>query len=290
MRELTETTLPLAQKAAQLFAERGFENARLEAELLLAHVLGIKRLDLYLQFERPLTAAELELFRKLVRRRLKREPLQYIMGTAAFRQLELFVDSRVLIPRPETEVLVGRAIGWAKAQATGLRALDIGTGSGAIALSLVYEKAVECAVATDVSHEALEVARMNAERASVSEGVEFRQGASWQPIQSGERFDIVISNPPYVALAERETLQPEVGDWEPATALFAGDEGLAIVREIIEGAPPHLRAGGLIALEVGMTQARQVAGEISALGAYENVEVMRDLAGRDRVVTAVRKA
>lgn len=287
---MTETALPLAQKAAQVFAERGFENARLEAELLLAHVLEIRRLDLYLQFERPLTSAELEQFRKLVRRRLKHEPLQYIVGTAAFRQLDLLVDGRVLIPRPETEVLVGHAISWARTQGNGLRALDIGTGSGAIALSLVHEKAVESAVATDISAEALDVARMNAERAGVSAGLEFREGAAWQPIRSGEQFDIVISNPPYVAEAERDTLQPEVRDWEPATALFAPDQGLAVVREIIDGASAHLRAGALIALEVGMTQARQVAAELGSTGAYENVEVTRDLAGRDRVVTAVRKA
>jgi release factor glutamine methyltransferase len=290
MAALVETALPLAQKAAQLFAERGFESARLESELLLAHVLGIKRLDLYLQFERPLTTAELETFRGLVRRRLKHEPLQYIMGTAAFRQLELKVDRSVLIPRPETEVLVGRAIAWSREQGGAVRALDIGTGSGAIAVSLVHEGAVTAVVATDVSPEALAVARSNAERAGVADRVEFRAGSVWQPIQSGEVFDIVISNPPYIAAAERDTLQPEVRDWEPATALFADDDGLAIVREIVRGAPPYLRAGGLLALEVGMTQAQQVADELRGMSEYENAEVMRDLAGRDRVVTAVRKA
>jgi release factor glutamine methyltransferase len=287
---LVETVLPLAQKAAQLFTERGFESARLESELLLAHVLGIKRLDLYLQFERPLTNAELEAFRALVRRRLKHEPLQYIMGRAAFRQLDLQVDRRVLIPRPETEVLVGRVISWARQQPAGQRALDIGTGSGAIALSLVHENAVEQVVATDISADAITVARANADRAGCTDRVEFREGFVWQPIRSGEQFDIVISNPPYVAPEERETLQPEVREWEPHSALFAEADGLAIVREIITGAPQHLRAGGLLALEVGMTQAQRVAEELSALNAYDAVEVMRDLSGRDRVVTAVRKA
>ena len=273
-----------------MFAERGFESARLESELLLAHVLGIKRLDLYLQFERPLTNAELETFRALVRRRLKHEPLQYIMGRAAFRQLDLQVDRRVLIPRPETEVLVGRVISWASQQSAGQRALDIGTGSGAIALSLVHENAAERVIATDSSPEALEVARANAARVGCADRVEFREGSVWQPILSSEQFDIVISNPPYVAPAEEATLQPEVRDWEPHSALFAEADGLAVVREIIEGAPRHLRVGGLLALEVGMTQAQQVADEIRALGAYGDVEVMRDLSGRDRVVTAVRKA
>ncbi|HEY0673808.1 MAG TPA: peptide chain release factor N(5)-glutamine methyltransferase [Longimicrobiales bacterium] len=289
-REMTETTLPLAQKAAQLFAERGFDNARLEAELLLAHVLRVKRLDLYLQFERPLTNQELETFRALVRRRLKHEPLQYIMGSAAFRQLELQVDRRVLIPRPETEVLAGCAIAWSLARGGVARALDIGTGSGAIALSLVHEQAAANVVATDLSSDAIAVARANAQRAGLIERIEFRCGAGWEPVGTDERFDIVISNPPYIAEAERDTLQPEVRDWEPATALFAGDDGLAVVREIARGAPRHLSAGGLLALEVGMTQASAVADELRGQAAFQDVKVVRDLAGRDRVVTAVRKA
>jgi release factor glutamine methyltransferase len=287
---LVETALPLAQKAAQLFAERGFENARLEAELLLAHVLDIKRLDLYLQFERPMSNQELELFRSLVRRRLKREPLQYIMGSAAFRQLELQVDQRVLIPRPETEVLVGCAIAWARAQGGVASALDLGTGSGAIALSLVHEKAVARVVATDVSTDALELARGNAERLGLADRIEFRSGPDWQAVRPDEVFDIVISNPPYIAPRERPMLQPEVRDWEPATALFAEADGLAVIDAIGRGAPTHLRAHGLLALEVGTTQAESVAAGLQGGGHFDEVRVVRDLAGRDRIVTAVRKA
>jgi release factor glutamine methyltransferase len=287
--QVTETALPLAQKAAQLFTERGFENARLEAELLLAHVLQIKRLDLYLQFERPLNASELETFRAVVRRRLKHEPLQYIVGSAAFRQLELQVDARVLIPRPETEVLAGCAIEWARGTGAALTALDIGTGSGAIALSLLHEKAAGRVVATDISEGALAVARSNAERCGQVERVEFRTGSVWQAVGQGEVFDIVISNPPYIAPAERATLQPEVRDWEPASALFAPDEGFAVIQEIIRGAAAHLRLGGLLALEVAASQAQHVAETIGA-AEFTDVKVVRDLAGRDRVVTAVRKA
>ena len=283
-----EAALPLAQKAAQVFAERGLENPRLEAELLLAHVLDIKRLDLYLQFDRPLTNQQLDAFRALVRRRLKREPLQYIIGNVQFRELDLIVDSRVLIPRPETEVLVGVAIAWARGR-NDLVGLDIGTGSGAIALSLVHEKAASRVVATDISPEALDVARANAERMGLAGHVEFRRGSVWAAVATGEQFDIVISNPPYVAPAEREELQPEVRDWEPATALFADADGLSVVREIVSGFA-SVRTGGLLALEVGMTQAQQVAHEIESTGAFENVNVVRDLTGRDRIVTAVRKA
>ncbi len=287
---LTETALPLAQKAAQLFAERGLENARLEAELLLAHVLQIKRLDLYLQFERPVTTSELEQFRAAVRRRLKREPLQYIIGQAAFRHLNLQVDARVLIPRPETEVLAGCAITWALEQGGVARALDIGTGSGAIALSLVQEQAATNVVATDLSADALEVARANAVSAGLADRVEFRQGAGWTPVATGEQFDIVISNPPYIAPEERDTLQPEVRDWEPAAALFAADDGLAVIRDIMAGAARHVRPGGMLALEVAMTQAAQVADELRGQSIWQDIQVTRDLAGRERVVTAVRKA
>ncbi len=286
---MTEAVLPLAQKAAHLFAERGFENARLEAELLLAHVLGLKRLDLYLQFERPLNQRELEAFRAAVRRRLKHEPLQYIMGSAAFRQLELTVDTNVLIPRPETEVLAGCAIQWARAQDGVGAALDIGTGTGALALSLLHENAVARAVATDISEAALAVARVNADRLALTDRVEFRQGDVWRAVHAGEVFDIVISNPPYIAPGERDTLQPEVRDWEPGAALFASADGLAVLHEIAAGAAAHLRPRGLLALEVGAAQAATVAATLRA-GAFEEVGVVRDLAGRDRIVTAVRKA
>lgn len=287
---MTEVALPLAQKAAQLFAERGIDNARLEAELLLAHILGIKRLDLYLQFERPLSVAELEQFRALVRRRLKREPLQYLIGTVQFRHIELQVDARVLIPRPETEVLAGCAIAWAAGRPEPKRALDIGTGSGAIALSLLHENAVANAVASDVSADALAVAHANAEHLGLAPRIHLRRGSVWEPVGEHELFDIVISNPPYIGLQERDTLQPEVREWEPASALFAEDDGLRVIREIVARAPAHLENGGLLALEVAMTQAQAIAQEVGDTGWFDDVKVIRDLSGRDRVVTAVRKA
>lgn len=283
----SEQALPLAQKAAQLFAERGLDNARLEAELLLAHVLGIKRLDLYLQFERPLSPAELEQFRTLVRRRLKREPLQFITGRVQFRELELMVDRRALIPRPETEVLVGEVVRFARTRSEPLRCIDIGTGTGAIALSVAHECADVSVLATDVSDEALALARANGSRTGVT--VEYVSGDLWAAVPAGARFDVVVSNPPYVAETERDELQPEVRDWEPAGALFGGPDGLAIVRRLIADAPRHMNNGGLLALEIGMTQAAAVYELIAATTSFENVSVVRDLTGRDRIVTATRK-
>jgi release factor glutamine methyltransferase len=285
-------------------SEKGVERGRLDAEHLLAHVLGLERLQLYLQHDRPLTSAELDRFRPLLRRRARREPLQYILGTAAFREVELAVDRRVLIPRPETEVLVqavldrvggadgggGPGIGASAPGPDGLTALDVGTGSGAIAVSLALEGPFARVVATDASPEALEVARANVEGAGVSDRVELRGGVLFGPLGPEERFDVVVSNPPYVADAEAQTLPPEVRDWEPAQALFAGPDGLAVLRGLLAGAPRHLAVGGLLAMEVGAGQAPLLAGLLEESEAWGEVEIGADLAGRERVLLARRVA
>ncbi len=287
---MADTPLELARTAARYMAERGIEDARLEAELLLASVLGLNRLELYLQFDRPLTEEEKAAFRVVVRRRLRREPLQYILGEVQFRELRLKVDPRVLIPRPETEVLVGEVLRWASSKAAdhALSALDVGTGSGAIALSLAREGPFERIVATDVSVDALAVATENASRTGLAERVEFRQGEVWAPVRESERFDVVVSNPPYVSESDRPMLAPEVVDWEPASALFAPASGLSILFELVDGAPDHLASGGLLALEIGADQAAAVVERVERRGAYRTWRVARDLAGRDRVVLAER--
>jgi len=280
-----EQALALARKGAALLQERGFAQGRLEAELLLAAVLGVGRLQLYIEFDRPVGDAELERFRAFVRRRLRHEPVQYIVGEAAFRQLRLRVDRRVLIPRPETEVLVGEVLRWAAARSGPLRALDLGTGSGAIALSLLAEGGFARVVATDVSAEALAVAAANAAATGLAERVELRQGELWEAVGDRDRFDVVVSNPPYVALTEAAALPPDVRDWEPGSALFGGDDGLAVIRAIVGGAAARLVPGGLLALEIGETQSSAVRALIEAEGgAWGAARVIRDLAARDRVV------
>ncbi len=279
--------LDLARLAAGHLTDRGVEDGRLDAELLLAHVLRVRRLDLYLQFERPLEPAEVAAYREVVRRRGNREPLQYITGESAFRELTLAVDPRVLIPRPETEALVGAVARFvAGTGAAGAsRALDIGTGSGAIILSLLAEGLVERGVATDVAEGALAVAAANAARVGVAPRVEFRRGPLWEPIGPGERFEVIVSNPPYVSEGERSSLMPEVREHEPAEALFAGDDGLVVVRGIVAGAAGHLVSGGLLALELGLGQAARVAGWLREAG-FPDPAIETDLTGRERFVLA----
>ncbi|MBI4543746.1 MAG: peptide chain release factor N(5)-glutamine methyltransferase [Gemmatimonadetes bacterium] len=309
------TALALSRRAADRLGRAGLETPRLDAELLLAHVLGISRLDLYLQHDRPLTADEVSGYRAALRRRLQREPLQYITGEAYFRELVLRVDPRVLIPRPETEVLVGEVLAWARRRAAhprperetgvvgprpavppsgggggeGLVGLELGTGSGAIALSLLREGPFARVVATDSSDAALAVAEENAARHGLLERLELRRGSLWQAVAEGEAFDAVVSNPPYVAESERETLAPEVREWEPVAALFAAEGGMAVLEAIVGGAAAHLRPGGLLALEVGLGQAAGVKRRVGETEAFGSARVVRDLAGRERIVMGERE-
>lgn len=286
--DAVHTPLELTRLAADHLRERGIENARLEAELLLAAVLGVKRLDLYLQFERPLTEQEVAAYRAVVRRRAKREPYQYIVGEAHFRELVLAVDERVLIPRPETEQLVGEVLAWAVGRGAGLTALDVGTGSGAIALSLLREGPFVRVVATDSSADALAVVRENAGRLGLEAGLELRHGAGWAAVGAQERFDVVVSNPPYVPEGDFATLQPEVRDWEPRAALLAGPRGVEVLEELVAEAAAHLVGGGLLALEVGLGQAREVATRLAETGEFAPARIVEDHAGRERHVLAER--
>lgn len=296
------TPIRLTRWSGQYFQEKGIENGRLDAELILAHVLGVRRLDLYLQYDRPLRPEELEAYKVLLKRRAGREPLQYVLGKAAFRELEVRTDPRALIPRPETEVLVGEILNWIREleedragpgdseNRTGsahLTVLDVGTGSGAITFSLLTEGPFSEAVATDPSPEALELARENAQHLGLSDRVEFRPGSLLEPLGENERFQVIVSNPPYVPSRDRDGLQVEVADWEPAEALFAGPEGLDVLLPLARGAAVFLAKPGLLALEVGEGQAAAVAEVMEAVEAFDTIHIKQDLTGRDRVVLGV---
>ncbi len=295
------TPIRLTRWSGEYLEEKGVRGGRLDAELILAHVLRLRRLDLYLQHDRPLLPGELDAFKVLLKRRVAREPLQYVLGSTAFRELELLCDPRALIPRPETEELVEAVLAWARDLSWepgtgggepeegggGLSALDIGTGSGAIALSLLKEGPFSRVVATDASTDALAVARVNGERCGLIQGLELREGSLFGPLEPGERFHVVVSNPPYVPDGDRPGLEPEVRDWEPTEALFAGPEGMDVLIPLVEGAIGVLLPGGLLALEVGDGQAGKVAGAMDGTGGFREIRIRPDLAGKERIVLGV---
>lgn len=276
--------MEVVRVSGDFLAGKGVEDGRLNAEQILAHVLRTERLQLYLQFDRPLDDEELASFKRLLRRRAAREPLQYVLGTAPFRSLQLQVDRRVAIPRPETEYLIDVLQRVAGPRRRFDAALDVGTGSGAIALALAAEGIARTVVATDVSTDALEAARQNAAAAGV-EGVEFRAGRLFGPVE-GQTFDLVLSNPPYLTEADWLAAEPEIKEWEPRVAMVANESGLGVIRRLIGGLGGTLRAGGWIGLEVGCGQADGVAAMMEASPGLEGVGVHDDLTGRRRYVFA----
>jgi release factor glutamine methyltransferase len=263
--------------AVTAIAAAGAETPRLDAELLLGHALGVDRAALVMAPEREVTGPAVRAFQELVRRRsVGREPVAYLLGRRGFRALELEVDGRVLVPRPETELLVEVAVGLPR----GARVADVGTGSGAVALALKDERPDLDVVATDVSGDALAVARANAARLGLD--VTFVRG---DLLDGAGEVDAIVANPPYVAEADRATLPPEVARHEPPVALFAGDDGLAVLRRLAQRAGAS--AARLVAVEVGAGQAEAVEALLRAAG-FEVAERHRDLAGIERVVVGRR--
>jgi release factor glutamine methyltransferase len=253
----------------------GVDTPRLDAEVLLAHALGVDRTMLVIDRDRPVEGPAVRAFQDAVRRRsVAREPVAYITGTKGFRHIDLRVDGRVLIPRPETETLVEAALGLPP----GARVVDVGTGSGAVALALKDERPDLEVTATDTSADALAVARANAERLGLA--VDFREG---DLLDGAGEVDAVLSNPPYVE--DGAVLQPEIARHEPPGALFAGADGMAVIRRL--AAQAGASAAGFVALEVGMGQAGAVAEVLRAAG-FAATEARRDLAGIERVVVGRR--
>jgi len=265
----------------------GIESAELEAERLLAHVLELDRGRLALELDARLTAEQAGALARAVGRRLTREPLQHIEGAVHFRHLCLTSDARALVPRPETEQLIDCVAGWLAGRRLEV-ALDIGTGTGAIAASLVSEGLAARAVATDVSQPALALATENFDRLGLADRIELRQtsGPIWEPIDEAERFGCIVSNPPYVSEAESLGLAPEVAEFDPREALVAGPDGLDVIREIAAGAAPHLEQGGALFVEIGAGQGAAVRRLFEDRPEWRRVLIQRDLAGLDRFARA----
>lgn len=279
--------LEIIQKTTDFFTAKGVESARLNAELLVGHALGLKRMQIYLQFERVLTEPELEKIRPLVKRRSQREPLQYIIGETEWSGLKLKVDRRALIPRPETELLIEMIVGHFTEPP--LRILDLGTGSGAIALALAARYEGAALTAVDASEEALELAKENARALAVAERVALVRSNWYESVMRDEPYDLIVANPPYLTAEETAAAEPEVRLHEPLAALTANEGGLADLRVIIAGAPHYLRPGGLLAVETGIAQHADLARLMAAAGLTE-VESRRDLTERDRFMFARKPA
>ena len=275
------TVLEVLQSTSAYFKKREIESPRLNAEHLLAHVLGCKRIELYLEFERPLVEAELAPLRELVRRRGQGEPLQHLLGTVEFCGRVFVCDKRALIPRPETEELVELLLaetGHRKPE----RILDVGTGSGVIALSLAGALPEAEVHAVDISDEALALARENAARLALSARVEFLRGDLMASIT--HVYDLIVANLPYVPATERATLSREVLH-DPEEAVFGGETGDEIIRQLIAQAPAHLKPGGLLALEIGIGQAEALSA-IFAERNYHDISQRHDSAGVTRFLLA----
>jgi release factor glutamine methyltransferase len=271
------------------FERRSIDSARLEADLIVAHVLALKRIALFLDLDRPLMDSELSRIRQLVERRRGHEPMAYILGEREFYGRPFSVNRAVLIPRPDTETLVERALQFLRASSLEGGVLDLCVGSGAVAVSLAAELPQRRVLATDLSPEALAVARQNAERHGLGERIEFRQGDLFQPIGAEERFACITVNPPYIGSDEMATLAADVRDFEPRLALDAGQDALVFYRRLAREAGAHLLPGGMLLAEVGYTQAEAVMA-LWKEAHFEDVCVHRDLGGIPRVVTGTQAA
>jgi release factor glutamine methyltransferase len=307
-------------KSAQWLAAKGNDTARLDAEVLLAHVLKMRRLDLYMKWDRPLDETEKNAYRDLLKRRAEHEPVAYLTGTREFFSLDFCVTPDVLIPRPETELLVEKALAlsgyeegpkakrqleWTPGESAadsqkhaspeealpaapsnpGLRIADVGVGSGAIAVALASKLPEAHIVATDVSPTALDMAKKNAEANQVR--VDFRQTSLLDGI--AELFDLVVSNPPYIPETDRATLPSDVVRYEPAGALFGGQDGLDVIRQLIPAAADRLKPGGWLLMEIGNGQGKAVLELLESDGRFEEAAIALDYNERERIASARKK-
>ena len=285
------TILKLIKWTADYLSKKGIDTARLDAELMLAYLLKTDRTRLYMNFDQPLTKDELSNFKKLLERRAKHEPLQYITEHQEFWSLSFKVSPSVLIPRPETELLVEESImelSKSFPEEESIEILDIGTGSGALAAALASELKGAHLTGVDISPEAARLARENIEANNLSSSVSILEGDLFEPV-GDKSFHLIVSNPPYIPHGDLDSLQPEVAEFEPLSALDGGDDGLDYYRRIIPESLKYLIPGGWLMLEHGKGQSGDIISIFKERSAFTDIESINDLAGIDRVVKGRRK-
>lgn len=279
------TVLEILNRTKVFFEKKGIPDARLDAEYIISHGLQMKsRMDIYLNFEKPLTEAELDVLRQMVARRANREPLQHIIGDTSFRGFIIKCDPRALIPRPETESLVDMA----KEALKGIEApfiVEVGTGTGAISIACAKEIAGAKVLATDISEDALSLARENAEANGLGETLAFSKGDLLDAVTATDKIDCLIANLPYIPDGEKGKLQPEVDKFDPALALYGGPDGLTLVRKLLQQTEGKLSAGAPILLEIGSEQAEVLKNEAANYPWLEFSGIHKDYCGNIRFVS-----
>jgi release factor glutamine methyltransferase len=286
------TIIKLVEWATAYFKNHDIDSPRATAEILLSNVLNTRRIDLYLRYDQPLISAELEHFKALIKRRLNREPVAYILERKEFWSMDLRVTREVLIPRPETECLVEKTLELLAVDSNleSKLILELGTGSGAIILALASEKPKHSYWATDISINAIRVARHNARKNGLDGKVHFIIGDWFAPLRSKPGlFDLIVSNPPYIKSDDLTRLQPEIYAYEPLLALDGAADGLHCLRHIIQSAFLFLKPGGVIILEIGSDQKAPLKQMIDACGQYEEVDFYQDYSGYDRILQIKKK-
>ena len=278
----TWTVLDLVEWTENYFRESGITTPRLDAEVLLGFVLQKSRLQLYLSFEMPVFPDHLSVFRQLVQRRKEHTPVSYLTNHREFMSIDFYVDSRVLIPRPETEILVEYVLDRTSTHGP-ISLVDIGTGSGAIAVSLASNRPEWYIVATDISIDALAVAETNATRHQTQ--IEFRSGDMLSTLESvDDKFDWIVSNPPYISSQDYKILPPDVRNFEPKLALASPPDGLQLIRILIESAPNYLKPNGRLAIEIGKGQRLDVEDFVHRSKKYQKIDFIPDLSGVARIL------
>ncbi|HWU42449.1 MAG TPA: peptide chain release factor N(5)-glutamine methyltransferase [Bdellovibrio sp.] len=283
-------------KTTAFFKEKKIETPRLDAELLFAHALKLERIQLYLKFDQPLQESELETLRGFVRRRAQGEPVAYILGYRDFFGYRFEVDASTLVPRPETEILVEEVLKWASNKEEAFNIVDLGTGTGCIGLSLLKNLPHAQLLAVDSSEKALEVAQRNAVTLEVSERAHFLLAdagnvdlvmSKLKEFMKSDKLDVLVSNPPYIAKDDLN-VEENVKKFEPTTALFADDEGLALLKKWSTSYSRHLAQKSLMLMEMGWTQGPAMKNHFDRLEIFNEVRIVKDLSGHDRVIYGVR--